>query len=59
MKRNAGFTLIELMIYLMIAGVVMGAVVKLMLSQTRSYANQRGLTDVRETVRSAGALIAW
>jgi hypothetical protein len=56
---KAGFTLTELMIYLVIAALVMGSVVKLMVNQSRSYANQRGLTDVRETLRAGSALLAW
>lgn len=58
-SHRQGFTLVELMIYLVIASLVLGAVVKLIVNQNRTYADQRALMDVRETLRSGSALLAW
>jgi len=55
----AGFTLAELLVYMVIGGIVMASVYQLMITQGRTYGKQRELMDVRETARSGGALLAW
>lgn len=54
-----GFTLLELMVYLIIAGVVMGSVYEVLVGQMRGYGKQRELMDVHETLRGAASLLAW
>ncbi len=56
LRSEAGVTLIELMIYMVLASVVMGAIYSVMITQTRAYADQRERTDARETV-SGGAVL--
>src|ERR1051325_7655565 len=58
-RGRAGFTLVELLISVVVAGVVLGAVAKLMRSQGGAYANQRALTDARETLRGGSVMLAW
>jgi len=50
-------TLIELMIYMVLASIVMGAIYSVMITQTRAYADQREKTDARETVSGAALLL--
>jgi hypothetical protein len=50
-------TLVELMIYMVLASVVMGAIYSVMITQTQAYADQREMTDARETVSGAGVLL--
>ena len=57
LRSEAGVTIIELMIYMVLASVVMGAVYSVMITQTRAYADQREMTDARETVSGAGVLL--
>ena len=57
LRSEAGVTLIELMIYMVLASVVMGAIYSVMITQTRAYADQRQMTDARETVSGAGVLL--
>ncbi|MDQ3674519.1 MAG: prepilin-type N-terminal cleavage/methylation domain-containing protein, partial [Gemmatimonadota bacterium] len=58
MRARPGFTIIELMISMMIGLVVLGAVYKLMITQTSGYGKQRELADVRETARSGSTLLS-
>ena len=58
LRSEAGVTIIELMIYMVLASVVMGAIYSVMITQTRAYADQRQMTDARETVSGAGVLLA-
>ncbi len=57
LRSEAGVTLIELMIYMVLASVVMGAIYSVMITQTRAYADQRQITDARETVSGAALLL--
>lgn len=57
LRSEAGVTLIELMIYMVLASVVMGAIYSVMITQTRAYADQRQMTDARETLSGAGVLL--
>ena len=54
-----GFTLVEMLVYMVIAGIVMGSVYQLLLGQSRSYAKQREWMDVHSTLRSAASLLVW
>ena len=56
---QAGFTLAELLVYLMLSGIVMACVYQLLMGQSRAYGRQRELMDVHETLRTAAALLAW
>ncbi len=58
-RTQYGFTLVEIMISMVLAGIVMGAVYQLLIGQSRSYGKQRELMDVHETLRSAASLLAW
>ena len=57
LRNEAGVTLIELMIYMVLASVVMGAIYSMMITQTRAYADQRQITDAQETVSGAALLL--
>lgn len=59
MRARSGFTLIELLISMVIGLIVLGAVYKLMITQSGGYNKQRELADVRETARSATTLLSW
>ncbi len=57
--NEAGLTLIELIIYVLVASFVMASVYQFMLLQSRTYTDQREVTDARETVRGAAVLLSW
>jgi len=52
-KRTAGFTLVETLIALTIAGVVMGGIYSVYLSQQGSYTAQEQVTALEQKVRAA------
>ncbi len=54
---SSGFTIVELMIYLVMALVVVGAVFGVLISQWRQFGLHRETIDARETLRGAGALL--
>ncbi len=56
---EAGFTVIELLVYLIIAVVIVGSVYQLLIGQNQLYMKQRELTDVRSSLRGAAALLGW
>ena len=58
-RTQYGFTLVEMMIAMVLAGIVMAAVYQLLIGQSRSYGKQRELMDVHGTLRSAATLLAW
>ena len=57
-RRRYGFTLVETMIFMVVAGIVMAVMYKLLIGQSRSYGKQRELMDVHETLRTAAAVLA-
>jgi prepilin-type N-terminal cleavage/methylation domain-containing protein len=56
-KREAGFTLIELMIVLAISSVVIAAVFATFISQQKSYAVQTKVSDMQQNARAALTLM--
>lgn len=58
-RGRTGFTLIEMLVYLVLSVVVLGALYQVMIGQGRAYSKQREVLDVRESVRSASALLGW
>ena len=57
--RTRGFTLVEMIVYIVLSGIVMTSVYQLLIGQSRAYRKQRELMNVHETIRSAAALLAW
>ncbi|HKA59628.1 MAG TPA: prepilin-type N-terminal cleavage/methylation domain-containing protein [Gemmatimonadales bacterium] len=58
-RHEKGFTLVELLVYVVIAGFIMTSAYRLMITQGRAFGKQREVLDVRETNRSASASLAW
>jgi type II secretory pathway pseudopilin PulG len=56
---KSGFTIVELLVYFVIAVVVIAAVYQLLMGQNRLYIKQRELQDVRGSLRAAGNLLAF
>jgi prepilin-type N-terminal cleavage/methylation domain-containing protein len=59
LAQRPGFSLIELLVGLVIGVMVLTAVVRTMVVQSRGYRKQREIVDVRETAREAVALLVW
>jgi type IV pilus assembly protein PilW len=51
--ENAGFTLVELMIALVVSGLVMAAVVSMYVAQSRSYSEQDDIANIQQDLRGA------
>ena len=51
--REAGFTLVELMIVLFISGLVMAALVTIYTAQTRAYSKHDDIADIQQNLRGA------
>lgn len=56
--NEAGLTLVELMIYMIIASVVVASVYRVMITQSRAYTDQQEMMDARQSVRGAAVLLA-
>jgi len=56
---DSGFTVVEVLVYLLVASLVLAAVYQLLIGQTRMYSKQRELQDVRSTIRGAANFLAW
>ena len=56
---ESGFTLVELLIYMLLTAVIMTAVYQLMIGQGRQYGKQIEGMDANESLRSAAVLLAW
>jgi prepilin-type N-terminal cleavage/methylation domain-containing protein len=54
-----GFTLGELLVTIVLAGVVLASVLKLLTNQARAYEKQRENGDTQETIRGASAVLGW
>lgn len=57
--RRAGFTLGEMLVYMVIAGFVLLAMYRVMQRQGRGYGQQIAATDVDESARGAAGVLAW
>lgn len=55
---SRGFTIIELIVYIVLAMLVMGIVYSVLVSQMREHALHKETMDARETLRGASALLA-
>ena len=58
-KDASGFSLAELLIFLVVALVVITGVYQLLIGQNRLYIKQRELQDVRATLRASANLLAF
>ncbi len=56
---ESGFTLVELLIYMVLTAVIMTAVYQLMIGQGRQYGKQIEVMDANESLRSTAVLLAW
>jgi type II secretory pathway pseudopilin PulG len=56
---EAGFTIVELLVYFAVAVVVIAAVYNVMAGQNQLYSKQRELQDVRGSLRAAANLLAY
>ncbi|UCC71556.1 MAG: hypothetical protein JSV86_14345 [Gemmatimonadota bacterium] len=57
--REGGFTVVELLVYLLVAVMVVAAIYNLLIGQNRLYMKQRELQDVRTSLRAAANLLAF
>jgi prepilin-type N-terminal cleavage/methylation domain-containing protein len=58
-KSNAGFTVMEILVVVLLSAVIVTAVYKVLIGQSRLYQKQTELMDVRTTLRAAASLLAW
>jgi hypothetical protein len=58
-RSEAGLTIAEVLVYLVIALILMGGVYGLIINQGRAYQSQLEVTDVRNSVRGAASLLTW
>ncbi|HSG81773.1 MAG TPA: hypothetical protein VLC48_05975 [Gemmatimonadota bacterium] len=59
LRSQAGFTIAEMMIYLILALIVVTSICQLLISQNRFYQKQAGLQDVRNSLRAAANFLAF
>lgn len=52
-RNNAGFTIVELMIAIVVSGLVMAAVVSVYMAQSRSYSEQDDVANIQQDLRGA------
>ena len=58
-RSQAGLTIAEVLVYLVISLILMGGVYALIINQGRAYQSQLEVTDVRNSVRGAASLLTW
>lgn len=57
--RRLGFTLVELLLYLGISGIVIAAVLPVFVAQSKAYTDSGAVLDVRETLRGTSAALGY
>lgn len=58
-RRASGFTLVELLLYLGISGIVIAAVLPVFVAQSKAYTDSGTVLDVRETLRGTSAALGF
>jgi len=58
-RSRAGFTIAEMLVYMVISSVVLMSTYRVMMRQGRGYSQQIASTDVDESARGAASLLAW
>jgi len=58
-RSEAGLTIAEVLVYLVVALILMSGVYALIINQGRAYQSQLEVTDVRNSVRGAASLLTW
>jgi hypothetical protein len=58
-RSRSGFTIAEMLVYMVISSVVLMSTYRMMMRQGRGYAQQLASTDADETARGAAGLLAW
>ncbi|MGD2215258.1 MAG: hypothetical protein PVJ64_00825 [Gemmatimonadales bacterium] len=56
---ESGFTIVELLVYLIVAVMIIAGVYKVLIGQQRLYVKQRELQDVRASLRASANLLAF
>lgn len=57
-SKNAGFSLVELLIALLLSGIVVAAVYGIFISQNRSYVNQNRTSEMQQNARIAMTILS-
>lgn len=58
MKKNAGFSLVELLVAIVVGGIIISAAYMLFLSNQRTYIIQDELVNIQQTIRPAAEYIS-
>ncbi len=58
-RESHGFTVLELLVYLALSGIAVGAALSVLTSQTRHFRQQLEIVDVAETLRGAMGTLVW
>ena len=59
LMRRPAFTIVEILLCMIVAGVMLGAFYRLMTRQSRGYTRAIVSNDAEESARSASAILAW
>lgn len=57
-RSDAGFSLVEVLVVLVLGGFLLGAVYEIMISQSQAFGRQGEITDVQNSLRSAATLLS-
>lgn len=58
-RAQAGFTIAELLVYLVVSLIVLTGAYQLLIGENRIYSKNREIRDVQQTLRSASSLLTW